>query len=141
MLKFRELKTEDEAALAVLFRDRLTEKKPRWDIDSFMNNNNCFGLVLEDGKNKKIAGFGAIVFYETPIEGLTGTIQGVVIAREYAGAGWGRKLVKRLLAIARKKKAKSIWLTSADKREAAISLYLSEGFIKKETNFFVKEIQ
>ncbi|OGF25262.1 hypothetical protein A2303_03240 [Candidatus Falkowbacteria bacterium RIFOXYB2_FULL_47_14] len=141
MLEFRDLKIEDEQELLVLWKARLTaSRSPQWDINLFVSDSNCRGVVLEDKTKGKIAGFGAIIFYQTPMDGLTGTIQEVVVSGEYSGQGWGRKLIEELIAIARQKKAASIWLTSNNKRAEAIHIYLTEGFIKKDTNFFVKEL-
>ena len=141
MLEFRNLKIEDEQELLVLWKARLTRRRsPRWDIISFVNDSNHYRIILEDKPKGKIAGFGAIIFYQTPMEGLIGTIQEVAVAHEYGGQGWGRKLIEELIAIARQKKATSIWLTSNAKRAEAIHIYLTEGFIKKDTNFFVKEL-
>ncbi|MFH0892640.1 MAG: GNAT family N-acetyltransferase [Candidatus Falkowbacteria bacterium] len=139
MLEFRNLKIEDEHDLLILWKARLTARRsPQWDINSFVSDNNCRGIVLEDRSNGKIAGFGAIIFFQTPMDGLIGTIQEVAIDRQYGGQGWGRKLTQELIAIARHKKATSIWLTSNDKRAEAIHIYLTEGFIKKTRIFSLK---
>jgi GNAT superfamily N-acetyltransferase len=140
MFIFRKLRRRDEKELRLLFKKRLTGREPGWNIGSFIWDRNCCGIVIEDSATGRIAGFGALALYQAPVEGKAATIQDMVVAEEFSGQGLGKKLVEKLIAVARRRHARSIWLTSRNERATALRLYLSEGFVKKETNFLVKKL-
>ena len=84
---------------------------------------------------KKIIGMGTIVFLAVP-GGFHARLEDVVIDEQYRGKGLGRALTKKLIAIARGKKAEYVELTSRPSRVAANALYQKMGFEKKETNVY-----
>lgn len=90
-------------------------------------------LVARDGK--KIIGMGAIIFACVP-SGCSASIEDVVVDEAYRGRGIGRKMMERLIAHARRKRADFIELTSRPSRVAANKLYKTLGFKRRKTNVY-----
>lgn len=101
------------------------------EIQRVLDEKTTFVLVVRDGK--RIIGTGTLVI-ETILTGRDGSIEDVVVDDEYRGQGLGKRLVSALIALARKKKVDTIYLTSRPSRVAANKLYQSLGFARKETN-------
>lgn len=85
--------------------------------------------VMWDGgrKEKPIIGMASVYF----IHKMAGTqcfIEDVVVDQVYRGLGLGRLLTEHLIAVARRKMAKCVDLTSKPERKAANALYQSLGF-------------
>jgi ribosomal protein S18 acetylase RimI-like enzyme len=133
MLKFRKLKLQDKKEIEKLFF-QLTERKINFKISDFIKDKNCACLVLED--KKKIIGFGALIIHPTPTRGKVGRIEDIIIDGSQRGKGYGRKIMEELIKIAKKKKIKTVNLTSHPKRVEARNLYVSMGFELLETGVF-----
>ncbi len=105
-------------------------------------------VVAEIGRNDKALGieFGEIVGAATLIVMLTphgrvGYVHDVIVDEKYRGKGIGRKLMQEIIQIAQDNSLKEINLTTnAPKRPNAEALYLSLGFCKKPTGFYVLTI-
>lgn len=139
-VKIRQLKKTDTKDIGELFNQLV--KKPEdfnyfseLDIQPIIDDPNCHCVVLE--YNRKAIGFAAIVIFRTPVYGLKGRIEDVVIHNDYRGKGLGRLISQELIKIAKKKKIKNIHLTSKPDRIPARKLYESLGFKMKDTGVFV----
>jgi ribosomal protein S18 acetylase RimI-like enzyme len=140
MFKIRELKKADSKELKVLFNQLVAHPKDfdyfkKLDVNLLIKDPGCHCVVIEHGK--KVIGFGSIVIFLTPVYGYKGRIEDVIIHENHRGKGLGKKLSKELVKIAKRKKVKSIHLTSGPARIAARKLYESLGFELKETGVFV----
>jgi len=96
-------------------------------------------LVVRDKGNNKIIGMGSIYFIRT-LGGFKGYIEDVVIDKNYRGLGLGRRLVCKLIEVAKEHGATRIDLTSNPKRKIANALYIKLGFKKINTNFYRLEL-
>lgn len=86
-------------------------------------------LVAEDLKNKKIIGITTIEVGKNR-ESHVG-ILGITIRKEYRGMGLGKKLMKEIIRLSRKRlKIKLIRLSVFEKNKIAIKLYEKFGFKK-----------
>jgi len=135
---FRALKKEDKKELLVLFK-QLTEKTIFFNIKSIIKDSNCNCIVIEDS-NKKIIGSGSLVIYQTPTKSYTSNIEDVIIDKNYRGQGLGKKLIQKLIQIAKDKNIATINLTSNPSRIAARKLYTSLGFTLSDTGVFKLKI-
>lgn len=109
------------------------KKVPAKTLQEMISDSNVVLMAVKDGK--KIIGMGTFVFVRTP-GGFHGRIEYVVIDEKYRGKGLGKTLTEKLIALARKKKAEYIELSSRPERVAANKLYQSMGFTQKETNVY-----
>ena len=132
-MHFRTLKKEDEQELLILFK-QLTKKAILFNIESVINDSNCNCIVAED--NGKIAGFGSLVIYQTPIKSYVGNIEDIVVDEGFRGQGLGKKIVQKLIQIAKDKNIKIVSLTSSPSRVTARKLYASLGFSLLDTGVF-----
>lgn len=112
-------------------------KLNREKINRVLRQENFFFLCAYCGsvKSGQLIGMGSIYFEET-LTGFKGYIEDVVVHPDHRGQGVGRRLMEGLLALAKKKKADWIDLTSAPKRKAANILYRKLGFKKRRTNVY-----
>lgn len=88
-------------------------------------------LLAESGGD--VVGMATLVVAPSP-SGLRGHVEDVVVDEEARGRGVGRALVERLVELARELRLRSLELTSRPSRTAAIALYESAGFRRRETN-------
>jgi ribosomal protein S18 acetylase RimI-like enzyme len=139
MSKLRQLKKEDQKELIDLFKQLVRNKKSfnisGFDINLLMKNPDCYCIVIEN--KEKVIGFGSITIYQTPIDGYKGKIEDIIVHENHRGKGIGKKIVKELINIGKKRRIKKIDLTSHPSRVAAGKLYDSLGFKQKETRVFV----
>ncbi|MDO8467199.1 MAG: GNAT family N-acetyltransferase [bacterium] len=96
---------------------------------------NCNLVVARDSIKKRIAGMAAVTFARVPT-GLLAMVEDVVVDSDYRGMGIGAKLTEKLIALAKKRMAKHISLTTNPAREAANAMYKKMGFFLKETNYY-----
>lgn len=137
MEKIRNLKIKDKKELLNLLK-QLTDKPIRLDIVSLVRDKRCHCLVMEN--NQKIIGFGSLIIHQIPSKGFVARIEDVVVHRDHRDKGHGKKIIQELISIAKKKKIKSINLTSNPKRVEARKLYQSMGFELLETGVFRLEL-
>ena len=98
-----------------------------------LSEKNYFLLAARDGK--LIIGMGSIVFTNIPA-GLRSRLEDVVVDEKYRGRGIGKKISLALIAIARKKRAALVDLTSGKKRKRAHKLYEKIGFKERDTKVY-----
>ncbi len=103
-------------------------------LRAITRDRNVHLIVLKDGG--KVVGTGTLVLMPTVL-GIRARIEDVIVDAAYRRRGLGRRLVRHLIAIAKKRKARIIELSSRAERIAAHKLYLKLGFKEKETNTYV----
>lgn len=105
------------------------------DLKKIYQQKNILIPCLRHRKSKKIIGFGIVYFIRT-FSKYAATIEDVVIDRDYRSMGRGKRLMQKLIKIAKEKEVDFIDLTSNPKRRAAIRLYRKLGFKKRKTNCY-----
>lgn len=137
MFEIRSLRIKDKKELLNLLK-QLTDKPIKLNITSLVRDKKSHCLILEsDGK---VVGFGSLMIHQVPSKGFVARIEDVIVHKDYRGKGYGRKITQELISIAKKKKIKSINLTSNPKRAEARKLYQSMGFELLETGVFRLEL-
>lgn len=102
-------------------------------LQNILKEKNTFLFVAKD--KKRIVGMGTIII----IKALVYThayLEDTVIDKEYRGKGIGKKLLQKLIYLAKAKKALRIDGTSRPHRIAADRLYKTLGFQKGDTNVY-----
>ncbi len=85
--------------------------------------------------NEKIVGFVSLSIRESFEEqGKVGLIDELIVDKDFQGKGFGKKLLKKMINVAKNKSCKSIELFSAFHRKIAHHLYRSNRF--KITDYF-----
>lgn len=69
------------------------------------------------------------------------SVEDVVVDASLRGKSLGRRLVEFALEYVARTGGGMVFLTSRSSRVAANNLYRSLGFVKKETNFYKKEVE
>jgi ribosomal protein S18 acetylase RimI-like enzyme len=82
-----------------------------------------------------IVGMATLVTYPIPT-GVRGHIDDVVVDESTRGRGVARALLTSMIAQAREQGIRTLDLTSRPSRVAAIRLYESVGFVRRDTNTF-----
>lgn len=108
------------------------------ELRNVLKDKNTFIVVAKDGA--RIVGMGLLCI-TVRIGRRTGQVEDVVVDGDYRGKGLGKTLMQALIALARKKKLKAIYLTSRPARVAANALYQKIGFEKKETNAYCLKLK
>ena len=98
-------------------------------------NSHLYVIREED----RIVACASLCIYHQPFS-TDATIESVVVSSKMRSKGLGRKLMQHLIEEASRMKVDCIHLTSNPKREAANALYQKMGFVKKETNCYMKKL-
>jgi ribosomal protein S18 acetylase RimI-like enzyme len=98
-----------------------------------LSGKDYFLFAARDGK--RIIGMGSIVFTNIPA-GLRSRLEDIVVDEKYRGQGIGKRISLTLIAIARKKRATLVDLTSGKKRKSAHKLYEKLGFKERDTKVY-----
>lgn len=102
-------------------------------------NEYCYEFVAEN--NNKIVGyFYLLEFYDIVCDFKVYNLEYLCVDETFRGMGIGKRLVDFSCEYAKKNGVKRIDLTSSNFRESAHKLYLSCGFIKRDSSIFRKEI-
>lgn len=109
----------------------------RAEFAKIVRQKNCrFAAArVRAGGRSAIVGVAFLAFTHIPT-GLIAEIEDVVVDEHFRGRGIGRKLVQKLIDIAKRSRAKHVSLHTNPSRLAANALYQHMGFEKKETNFY-----
>jgi len=99
----------------------------------------AYDLVIED-KDRLIGHATLRIIPEFWLKGKMGIIDDVVIDKEYRGRGLGKKLMKEIENIAKKKKIKTLILYTESYRPAAIKLYEKLNYQRLDKIWYKKEI-
>ncbi|QTX06071.1 GNAT family N-acetyltransferase [Agromyces archimandritae] len=89
--------------------------------------------LLVSRLNGRIVGMATLVSFPLPT-GLRGFVEDVVSHESVRGQGVGRGLLTAMIDIAVARGFRSLELTSRPSREAALRLYESVGFVRRDTN-------
>lgn len=87
------------------------------------------------GKKTHIVGTATVTLTYVPT-GRVAMVEDVIVDDAFRGQGLGRKLIQKLIDIARAKKAKHISLYTNVARVAANAMYQKMGFFKKDANYY-----
>lgn len=107
------------------------------ELRNLVKDKNIVAVVAKDGV--RIVGM-ALLYIIANVGRRKGHVEEVVVDGGYRGKGIGRNLMKKLIAAARQKKLKNLYLTSRPTRVAANALYKDIGFEKKETNVYCLKV-
>ncbi len=83
----------------------------------------------------RVAGIALMATYKV-ISGHKGMIEDVVVDEKHRGKGIGRKLMEKLLEVAKNQKLDEVLLFSGHHRTPAINLYKSLGFQLKNSGLY-----
>jgi len=103
------------------------------ELKAIVKSQNMSLAVAKDGT--RIVGVALLVIVQR-LGKRAAYIEDVVVDSTYRGEGFGEKIVRKLIAIARAEKVRTIGLTSRPARIAGNKLYQKLGFEKKETNVY-----
>ena len=87
-------------------------------------------VVREQGR---IVGMTTVVTFPLPT-GIRGIVEDVAVHESMRGKGIARMLLERATLLARERGLRTLDLTSRPSREAALRLYESVGFVRRDTN-------
>lgn len=113
------------------------KKKHTLKISDFKNVlKRDYLICVFDGN--KVVGITTLV----PVQKLSnfrGSIEHVIVNKNYRGQGLGKLLMKHALKLSKKLKMQSVSLTCDPKNVAASALYKKMGFKLENTNFYVRK--
>lgn len=126
------LTSDDVDDLALLLGQLSTTKTfDRGRLEAVVEHEATELLVARlDGK---IVGTATFVAVPLPT-GLRGHVEDVVVDASMRGRGIARLLLTRMTTLATERELRSLDLTSRSSREAALQLYQSVGFARRDTN-------
>lgn len=125
LLQKNHVTPEFQNQIRALFQQLAPTKKQLQLLDIFNDKNN---ITLVYGiKDGEILGMASMCVY-TVISGKKAWIEDVVVHENERGKGLGRKLMQKLLEVAKKKGVTELLLFSAEHRVAAKQLYEDLGF-------------
>ena len=123
--------------LSQVHTDSSESKGTMLELRNLVKDKNIVAVVAKDGV--RIVGM-ALLYIIANVGRRKGHVEEVVVDGGYRGKGIGRNLMKKLIAAARQKKLKNLYLTSRPTRVAANALYKDIGFEKKETNVYCLKV-
>ena len=131
--QIRQFEAKDMSEVIELLQD-LSEYNPKHEELSelairFIKQGEAYSCVAVSGE--EIVGFGSIFFINRIRGGRTAIIEDVVVLKRMRGHGIGKRIVKKLIDCARKKKCFKINLETSN---AGKNLYESVGFVESGTN-------
>ena len=119
--------------LAILREDKGKTAGTISELRTILSDKNTAVVTVKDAK--RIIGMGTL-YIVRKVGKTTGYVEDLVVDEDYRGQGLGEKIMKKLIATARLKKASSINLTSRPSRIAANKLYQKLGFKVRETHVY-----
>ncbi|MEX2033028.1 MAG: GNAT family N-acetyltransferase [Candidatus Colwellbacteria bacterium] len=143
MIKIQELRRASAKSLAeinALLPQLSKTAKPisPGALKSVVKSGDICLIVAKDGV--RIIGMGTLVIMRTTV-GVRARVEDVVVDAGYRGWGIGEKISRELINTAKKKRVKSIELSSQSSRIAANKLYQKLGFEKRDTNVYNLPLQ
>lgn len=100
-------------------------------ITAMLDHDGVDLLVARDGD--RIVGMATLVTFPLPT-GVRGLVEDVVVDESMRGRGVARFMLEAITRLARERRLRTVDLTSRPSREAALRLYESVGFERRETN-------
>ncbi|MBI2013114.1 MAG: GNAT family N-acetyltransferase [Candidatus Colwellbacteria bacterium] len=107
-------------------------------LQAIVKNKDICLVVSKDGE--EIIGMGTLVIMHTVV-GVRARVEDVVVDSKQRSRGVGKKISRELIALAKKKKVRSIELSSRPSRTVANKLYRKLGFKKRDTNVYNLPLQ
>lgn len=140
MIKIRFLEKKDASEVAHLIfqltQNIIEPENLVSRLEKLSSGDNYQYFVAElDGK---VVGFAGFAWYQVPSKGLIGWIEEVVVDQSARGHGLGRALMEELINFSKIKGCKKLKLTTGN--PIAKKLYETFGFIKKEEEYFYKNL-
>lgn len=143
-MNIAELKDYEEEVFLALgtLLPQLTGRESELDRDRLkallaFEHSHLLVLREEDGQ---VAGMLIVACYPILAGGLKAWIEDVVVDERCRGKGYGKALVSYAIEFARECGARSISLTSSPARVAANRLYRTLGFVRRETNVYLRKL-
>jgi len=103
-------------------------------VTRLVNSEGSHLLIARD-EAQVVVGTLTLVVFETP-RGVRARIEDVVVDASARGRGFGESLTRCALAIARRRGAVTVDLTTRGTREVANRLYRRIGFERRDTNVY-----
>tara|TARA_R110002051_G_scaffold325867_1_gene432573 strand:+ start:111524 stop:111949 length:426 start_codon:yes stop_codon:yes gene_type:complete len=125
LLRKKDSTPELQNQIRALFQ-QLAPTKKQLQLHEMFNDKNDFTLVYGI-KDDEVLGMASMCVYSV-ISGKKAWIEDVVVHEDARGKGLGRKLMQKLLEVAKDKAVTEILLFSAEHRVAAKQLYENLGF-------------
>lgn len=100
-------------------------------VESMITHDATDMLVVRD--QGRIVGMATMVTFPLPT-GNRGIVEDVAVDESMRGQGIARLLLQQMTRIAGERDLRTLDLTSRPSREAALRLYESVGFVRRETN-------
>ncbi len=133
ILKEEDLNSILQNQVSELF-EQLSPNKKQIELNKILESKNQITLAYCT-ENDKIIGIASMCNYRV-ISGNKGWIEDVVVDKNARGKGVGRKLIEKLLEIAKQKELSEVLLFTEDHRIPAINLYNKLDFQQKESRIF-----
>ena len=133
ILKESDLKSSLQNQVSELF-EQLSPNKKQIELNKILDSKNQITLAYCT-ENDKIIGIASMCNYKV-ISGNKGWIEDVIVDKNTRGKGVGRKLMEKLLEIAKQKDLSEVLLFTEDHRIPAINLYNKLNFQHKESRIF-----
>lgn len=133
LLKKEAITPEIQEQISTLFK-QLAPNKTQINLQDIFNTKNNIHLACGI-ENDKIIGIASMCIY-TVISGKKGWVEDVVVHENARGKGLGRKLMNKLLEVAKEEKLNEILLFSAEHRVAAKHLYEDLGFVMNASKLY-----
>ena len=133
MIEVRDYSDTDLDSVNEILKEAFNESKR-----NFKNSNFREFVACVDGK---VAGYLLLTKILNPIkEKFYYLVDYVCVSSNYRRLGLARKMLEEVYKIAKENNAIYIQLTSSRYREAAHKLYLSCGYVKRDSDIFRKDI-
>lgn len=100
-------------------------------VESMISHDATDMLVVRD--HGRIVGMATMVTFPLPT-GIRGIVEDVAVDESMRGQGVARLLLQRMTRLAEERGLRTLDLTSRPSREAALRLYESVGFVRRDTN-------
>jgi phosphinothricin acetyltransferase len=138
LLKKEDITTEVQDQISALFK-QLAPNKNQIDLEDIFKDKNDIHLAycIENGE---IIGIASMCIY-TVISGKKAWVEDVVVHENARGKGLGRKLMNKLLEVAKEKELTEVLLFSAENRVAAKQLYEDLGFVMNASKLYKLPIE
>ena len=120
--------------VAALFR-QLNPEREQLPLHELFESDNPLTMAC-CRVDQAIVGMALMCTYKV-ISGHKGWIEDVVVDEKMRGQGIGRKLVEKLLEVAREKQVLEVLLFTANHRKAAMRLYEKLGFQPKGSHLYI----
>jgi ribosomal protein S18 acetylase RimI-like enzyme len=113
----------------------------RADVESILTSGNSILMIARfPHEDSPIAGMLTLSLYRVPTGGRS-IVEDLVVADDHRHLGIAKALLLKSVELSRNAGANGIALTSNPSRREANQLYLSMGFIKRETNAYFFELK